>query len=726
MEDSTLRVTKTPAVADLATEFTACTTQDTGWAVVDSDNARFCRWPGQSPSGKKRDLPGREAFPWDGASDARTFMCDGIVNELAGIQITAFYRALLRPKAASTETGAYTAALVDYLLNTLLATELWEEVCLSAQYSQHYGWMILHPCWEQELSMRYVKVTLREILEVAQRMAQTQPEAPLARLPELIVDPTTEAEAADLIMAVYAEYARSQASAMMDVKVPELRRARALQVVRDLRRDQEAEVPVPYVCKNQPAIYALRPYEEVFLPADTTRLQDARYVFQREWVTEVELRSRIATAGYNKAWVELAVGQKGNLSSVGHSTVQGSPPTSLHRTAGPAGTVTEPHQLIEVVHAFYRALDDDQVPVIYCTTFHPTATRGKDGEPAWASHEPVKFLHGKLPYVGGRREVLSRKLTDSRGVPEISATWQNEEKALHDGAVDYLSISVLPPLNVYKTPGMSVKYRLGPAVQNTVVAGREPQFPQMPPATGAAASLQMIEQVERKRDNYFGLLSEKVPPARVQTRQELDVRNFLITWTAAIEQMLELAQEYLPDEKFAEVTGAPKGWLDARRNALGLFGATLEFDVRDLDQELTLKRIEAVNQTVLPTDVTGRFNRAKWPEIQLRAINPQWTKELLLPEQAASQATYDKVQSDLALMFLGNEPQYPENDPTAPAKLQHARQIIGANPNYQAAMQQQGRFAELATNYLKSLNFSVQQEENKQVGRIGVKPEVRQ
>ena len=73
-------------------------------------------------------------------------------------------------------------------------------------------------------------------------------------------------------------------------------------------------------------------------------------------------------------------------------------------------------------------------------------------------------------------------------------------------------------------------------------------------------------------------------------------------------------------------------------------------------------------------------------------------------------------------MANGNEAQYVDNDPTAPMKMQFLQQIVANNPEYQAKMQQDGRFVELMGNYSKSLQMSIDQQQNKQVGRIGVKP----
>jgi hypothetical protein len=63
-----------------------------------------------------------------------------------------------------------------------------------------------------------------------------------------------------------------------------------------------------------------------------------------------------------------------------------------------------------------------------------------------------------------------------------------------------------------------------------------------------------------------------------------------------------------------------------------------------------------------------------------------------------------------------------EMDPTAQTKLEYTQQILQANPKYQEELQQdkEGVFAQLLEKYVMNLQMSLKQEENKQVGRIGV------
>jgi hypothetical protein len=121
--------------------------------------------------------------------------------------------------------------------------------------------------------------------------------------------------------------------------------------------------------------------------------------------------------------------------------------------------------------------------------------------------------------------------------------------------------------------------------------------------------------------------------------------------------------------------------------------------------------------------VAGVVDRAKYTRLQLRALSPALAKELVSDQGEASQKLFNDVQRDLAMMFLGNEAQYVENDPTAGAKLKFANQILMSNPNYQQAFKQGGRFAELLKKWEENLQFSLTQQQNAQIGSIGVKPE---
>src|SRR5271165_6147448 len=50
--------------------------------IYDMDDARFCRWMGQSVDGRKwAEVTGKQPFPWDGAADSRVWYIDDVIND---------------------------------------------------------------------------------------------------------------------------------------------------------------------------------------------------------------------------------------------------------------------------------------------------------------------------------------------------------------------------------------------------------------------------------------------------------------------------------------------------------------------------------------------------------------------------------------------------------------------------------------------------------------------
>jgi len=715
-----------PDVDAFLKELTHCAPLSHGTRIRDSDRIRFCQWDGQDPSGKKVDQPGKPAFPWVGAADGRPMLADEIIVERAGILESAFWRAAVRPKASESEISSYATALAEHFLQSAMTEQLMTEVALSASYLEQYGKVVLHPRWERRLSLRRVRVTLQELDAFTQQMAQESEQTGesqfrLGDLPAMVMDEEQEDGAVQGFLALYAYWAAKYIPAELDFEAPSLKESTARKAVRALRQDGVAHVPAPYVSHNGPLIYALRYMDDVWAPEETGDLRDARIIFHREWLTEAELRSRV-NDGWDKGWIEAAAKTAGLSFNPAELTV-GTGGSALNNIASPTvpGQINQPSDLIEVISAIHKAVDEDGVLGIYKTTFSAHIKKGQTDEKIPFAKSELISCGGEYPYVGGRAEHWCRQFSSARGVPEIVSTWQNEAKALDDAVTDFTSIAVLPPVNVPKVSPLGSRYKFGPATQNEVMPGRHPEFMNIP-NSGASYALAARDALTKRVANRFALMSETVPPQRWQSSQAVRAQAFLLMWSRAIQQVVDLAVQYMPDDEFSRITGAPIGWIAARRGNLGILGVKLEFDITELDSEITLERIKAVNQVVLPADVQGVLNRTEWVKVMLRAVNPRWARDLVMPAGAASQQMFEAVRNEIAQMYLGNEARYVENDPTAGAKVQFATQIIQGNPQYTAALQQGGRFAELLQKWMQNLQHSVSQQENKQVGRIGVKP----
>ncbi len=689
------------------------------------------RWPNQFADGKKHDVGDRLAMPFNGASDARIPMGDAIINEQVALKTNAFWRAMVRPKMGQREDSQYAVRLVDWLMNVKLFHELIREVELAAQYQEMCGWTVVHPTWETEVTLEPKRVTLQELAALSQQAAQSAPDSPLAMLAALVMDPAREAEAIEALQAVYGIYAEAQAQEIEGVEIPKLKASALKKLLRGLRDEGEGTVVVPMVTKHQPAFYALKPWDDIFVPNDLTDFQNLgeQPVFRRVWMSEAQLRATAGRKGWNQEWVEEVVKLKGKFSTWDSPVVNGPPSNSLAVAMSAQDTPTWTMSdlkldMIEVLYAVRKQVDDDDIPGIYMTVFHPMLGVDPNSSTArdlCAWHGLLEYAHGQVPFVEGKRENWHRTLTSSRGVPEIVATWQRLVKVHTDALTDMTSMTVMPPILI-PSGAKGTKFRFGSGVQNTVKPGMEPKVMDMGRSGGGApVAFELMDRIERQVDNYFGRTSADVPPARQMVKQQMAVTGFLLMWTRAFQQMLCLCQAHMRDAEFSEVTGAPAGWLDARRNSPGLFYADLTFDVRELDPELVKQQMDVMTTMVLPSDSGGRVDRNSWVELMTRMVNPEWARLLLRNTGDASQKVFDDVMAQVALMYQGNVPKLVENDPAAEAKLKYLQQIVQGNPEYKKKLQEGGRFMELMQAYEQSLMFSYEQNgPNKEIGRVGV------
>jgi hypothetical protein len=176
----------------------------------------------------------------------------------------------------------------------------------------------------------------------------------------------------------------------------------------------------------------------------------------------------------------------------------------------------------------------------------------------------------------------------------------------------------------------------------------------------------------------------------------------------------------MPEEQIVRITNTPlkQGLSDIHSQ----YDFNVRFDVRDTDPEFVQKKLEAIIKTVIPLDSSGIIDRNKLVKLVIESISPDAARELVIDQTSASQKLYKDVVSDIGMMMLGNEATYVEQDPAASSKLQFAQDILQKNPKAQQALQGDQIFQILFQNYMKQLQFSIDQEKNKQIGRVGVSP----
>lgn len=659
------------------------------------DDIRYARWQGQTDDGKKHSeyrSNGEPAWPFEGASDVRCRLADSVCNEISALLLSAFNRADIRGNATEFNDlpmAQATTTLLKWVKENKLASDLAREAELGAQYATQYGWTVFFTGWEQRVSTRKQFIKFDEMLANAQ---QLDPASPLAALPELVANPEAEDQAAELFMGL----------------LP-IDKVEAKELVRDLRKEGIGDYEQQYVSKNLPMVLALKPYDEIALPPETVDLQSARVIFRRCWHTEVELREKVITDDWDEDWVENVVKAGGWQMSANMSDYETASTLVAYKSI-------DRKNLIEVVYAYYRTIDEGK-PAIYYSVFCPsTAATARDAA-KFAKHELLDYAHGDYPFVEFRLERTKRAVTDSRGVPELVTTDQDEMKAQHDSLRDRTAFETLPPIKVVKRIGQPTK--IGPGVPLPVTRPDDYTFMD-PPSRAPQTAFSLLERIETNVASYFGLNHPNVPPVKSQMLQQVRVNAWLGCWQQVFKQMLALCLQYMSPEEIERVTGVPLA--QNLTDVAGSFDVSVRFDVRELDTNYVAEKLASIQKFVVPLDAGGVIDRNKLVTMFLNAIVPESAADLVLDQGQASEQMYRQVQSDIGLMMLGSEALYTENDPAAKAKMQMVQDVMSKNPKAQAALQQDQLFQALFENYTKNLQMSIMQSQNASIGRMGVAP----
>jgi len=241
------------------------------------------------------------------------------------------------------------------------------------------------------------------------------------------------------------------------------------------------------------------------------------------------------------------------------------------------------------------------------------------------------------------------------------------------------------------------------------------------PRKDPAVAFKLIEEVKAQADRYYGLPNPQIPPAISQVKQQRATNSWLNVWQEAYQQILCLAVQYMSPEEIQRVTGSQMP-LDMSVNE---YDVVLKFDVAEaLDPEGVEKRLSAIAQYIIPQDMAGVIDRAKLIEFQTRAIAPEYAEDLIVPQQQATIKMKEQVKSDVTKMMVGVEPEYNQDvDPAAGNKLAMLENILQNNPKLQQQIQGGDELLQkMLEAYQQNLQFSVQQQQNAQIGKMGMSP----
>jgi hypothetical protein len=441
-------------------------------------------------------------------------------------------------------------------------------------------------------------------------------------------------------------------------------------------------------------------------------LQKARLIVRREWIDKAELRARKASMQWNDAFIQALAPKDGK----GFETSSALPeewtsPGGEHVEFDP-----EPYKgLYEILWVYWRETDDDGAQGIW---YAPISGPAKM---AAAPARLLPYAHGKYPFVWFQRETLSHRILDSRSTTELAASEQGLLKLFTDLNADAAQIGTIPPLEV---PVHAAGLQLTIKPLGRIPMRHKGEISWMTPPPYSRQNDKTCETLERNLNQYFGRMSGRdASPTLNQIHWQLMVDRFLTSLAEVYAHLLGLAQQYMPDhvlERVAAISGEHAAMIRNREEIQGQFDLELHFDVRDLDQEALMKKLELIGTHVLPHDSLSTVQRDRLVQVMMHAIDPALADMTLRPVEAANRAEIEDERLNWVKIVSGIEPEMREEGQNFQVRLAELNRIMQGDP--EAAQRLPPRNQQILSARLQHLQFQVQQMENRETGRLGAKP----
>jgi hypothetical protein len=667
-------------------------------------------WEGQSPDGRKHSDSGEAVLPFEGSADSRIPLLDTIINDKVALAQQAFWRAEVQAspiEPGDTAQAASVSTLLRWLRRVPMREELRTEIELSAQwmYGDDPGIAVVAVDWLQDTKLVRTAITFDEAASMYASGAATPAEAS----PEML-EPEMLADFIDLLQNKERE---REALAWLAAAFPSTTKRIHRQILRGLRRDGAADVPLPKIRENRPTATALRYGREVFFPVGTADIQRARRIHRVEWLNEEELFERVVTQGWSAETVDEII-KRGK----GHSLIQSYGQTRAHENAvslsGPGLEIDETQNLFEIIWSYERRTDELGIAGIYTVVWNSAV---KDG---WLWAGLCDFDHGRYPFVMRTRERLGRQVTDSRGMSRALPTHQNEIKVQRDARSNNTQLIASPPMKRKLMAG-AAELILGPAADVPVQKIDDFELISYPALT--AASMEMESTTKNEAFHYSGILTPESDPNRVFMLAQAEADNFNALWCGVFDQVLALCQQYYSPTELALITGGDDAPLGLGPDDIaGRWNIALEIDARDLNMDFVIKKLDTYNK-LLSLDPQGVIDRTQAPAWGAAALFPGMAGRLIQPMAKVTQRLIDEEESNVAKMAIGMEPRMPEDGIDAPqTRLQAMQGAVGKSPRLSAQWSADPEFRALLENRQKFLMQQLTQEQNKVVGRLGTAP----
>jgi hypothetical protein len=679
-----------PDYPSLKRDFELCTSNLQPYVDQCRENydTRFALWDGQSADGRKHAREGSkiDPTPWDGASDLRVFLTDEAINAKVAMLCMAFRKAQL--VAVPVEgNDLKRAKIVSNFMKWLVQTQIPEidrEVELLCNYLSEKGVAATGQFWE--VSRQKTLLTLQ--------LSDLQQQFPEADLTVMLTDPVMSGTLVSLFEEIYGCTSK-----------------KARNMLSDLQQVGRTTVPVIGKEKSRPVVRAFNLDENLFIPNSSTDLETAPAIYRVQYFSAEQLRSFAATEGWNQEWVDAAIascrGQYITPTTNEYIRVHSRSFNYIQE---------EMNDLIGVVYAYQRLSDEDGYPGIYLTVFTPLM--GPDGadHPGYAKHGLLGYAHGQYPFVLHRREFLSRRLHDSRGIPEVGKPLQDQIKVHKDSRIDAASLAILPPMG-YPVGRPPARWGAGARIPER--RPNEYHFLDRPMPDGNTEASE--QQLRNDFNRYLGFASQTGDQQFALMKNQFETDKFMSSWSKAYRQIWSLYQQYGSEEVYFRVVGLrqqePTQFIKGGQDEE--YDFVLNYQIEAMDTEKTFEKIKQIAQIVATADREGVVDYGEWLQAMIEAIDPTIAERIIQPKDIGQEKVVADMQDMLAKIYAGQDQDIKIGTPPE-LGLQVIQGYVQNDPVVQQRLQnQQDPFGKRIEKLTKQLQFQITQRQNAQIGRLG-------
>jgi hypothetical protein len=670
-----------PSLSELKSEVAqiVAESKDTIWPMrVDMESTRFCRWDHQSADGLKHkdENSDEEPEPFEGASDMRVRTADMLINEDVMLLVLSAMRAQINfrgTESKDSKKAGNMAIVMRWLIRNHWGVKWVQELLKLANYftGDSPGVALLGIVWRYETALKMEKLTAEGLMklyldQVMEVLAEaTQEEGNTDKTAEEVlaeggaapdIQGLAEQAAEDFKAALASEESDDFLSTKLAEFFPGIRPARAKKVIRELRKKGKAEFPVPYIKQDGPDIEAMRLNEDWFIPLNTTEFQTARVWFKAQWLTKTQIIERKISEGWSDEFVEKVIGerQKDGSRAGGHEGSAAFPDYVRSDTGSCVPRDSSYYKgLYQILTAFYQATNEDGVPGKYFVVFH------NDVDVTATGRKLLDYAHGGYPGHVFRREVLTGRLCDSRGVSELAGTYQGLEKIYCDSFGDHAQLAGVPPVITRNRQRMGALH-IKPLME--LPAKRDGDYAWMKPPEYPRTVVDMVKELRRQRDEYFGRTNGDVAPDLVQLQREFKVLWWLLNLRQALIQVFQLCQQYMPDSLIQRITNRKgEALFKSREEIQGQFDLDLQFDPRDLDPDYLEQIGKIVKDLLMPMDRDKTIQASAIVSAFMWRISPDLAEAALVDVEQANQVeTADEIKAYQQIR-AGIEPDLPDD-----------------------------------------------------------------